>query len=183
MCDISDLNTLLVLEGVVTSSQADSAQIRSKALRDESGDEGLPAYIGASVLTHYAVTPLWLCSVSAFHTLARKQEFSDVVNRKPLKANHSGEAEGALQWRWGWWWGRWWWFLLTAFSRLQQFVPGKTENCWVRWSLFISLCPIYCPFWVWAAQINPFITRAAWNSLLLPPLLVMEPSVGWLRRE
>lgn len=99
MCDISDLHKLFVLEGVVTSSQADSVQIRSKVLRDESGDEGLPAYLAASVLTHCAVTPSLLCSVSAFHTLARKQEFSDVVNRKPLKANHSGEAEGALQWR------------------------------------------------------------------------------------
>lgn len=93
------MNTLLVLEGVVTTSQADSAQIRSKAPRDESGDEGPHAYLAASVLTHYAVTPSLLCSLSGFHTLARKQEFSDVVNRKPLKANHSGEAEGALHWR------------------------------------------------------------------------------------
>lgn len=50
----------------------------------------------------------------------------------------------------------------------------------LRCSLFITFCPIYWPFGAREAQINPFITHTAWNSLLLW-LLLVEQKGRWLK--
>lgn len=124
-----------------------------------------------SVLTHHDSHPLIILLGSYSHALTCKQGLLGrsskqknpsgpiTATRQKGRSNEDEDVDSLLAY----------FFPFYFANSLYPLQPAticarKTENCWARWSLFISPCPIYCPFWVGAAQINPFITRAAWNS-------------------